>query len=327
MIRLFVTVLGLLALAVGAAGLVARYLPVTNDVVLVVAAAAPYLTVASLIALFMFVIARRWVLTIVAAPLCVVMIAVQLPRFIGPEKVGVPSVAVRVVTANLGFGSADPRAVTEMASTTADVLVIQELTPEAATGLSSAGLDATFPYRVLNPGASSSGIGVWSRYPIIDSARIDGYQMPMLRARIQIPGVMFPTSVVAVHLAAPWVQSLHYFRDDLAHFPVTLREVSREAGSGAVIVAGDFNSTLDMQPFRKLLAEGYRDAGEQAGAGLTLTYPSKSWRRPVVGIDHVLVYNCSASTAQTVALPGSDHRGLATVIDVPVDPTASYPVV
>ncbi len=327
MIRLLATVLGLLALAVGAAGLVARYLPVTNEVVLVVAAAAPYLTVASLIALFMFVVSRRWVLTIVAALLCVVMIAVQLPRFIGPEKVGVPSVAVRVVTANLGVGKADPRAVTELASTTADVLVIQELTPDAAAALSSAGLDQTFPYRVLNAAALTSGIGVWSRYPIIDSARIDGYQMPMLRARIQIPGVMFPAAVVAVHLAAPWVQSLHYFRDDLASFPVTLREVSRAAGSGAVIVAGDFNSTLDMQTFRKLLAEGYRDAGEQAGAGLTLTYPSKPWRRPVVGIDHVLVHNCSASSVQTVAIPGSDHRGLATVIDVPADPTASYPVV
>ncbi|BBX05055.1 endonuclease [Mycolicibacterium moriokaense] len=327
MIRLFATALGLVALAVGAAGLVARYLPVTNEVVLVVAAAAPYLTVASLIALFMFVVSRRWVLTIVAALLCVVMIAVQLPRFIGPEKVGVPSVAVRVVTANLGRGHADPRAVTELAGTTADVLVIQELTPEAATGLSGAGLDAIFPYRALNPAARSSGVGVWSRYPIIDSARIDAYVMPMLRARIQVPGVMFPTTVLSVHLAAPWVQSLHYFRDDVANFPVTLRELSREAGSGAVIVAGDFNSTLDMQPFRKLLAEGYRDAGEQAGAGLTRTYPSKPWRRPVIGIDHVLVHNCSASSVRTVALPGSDHRGLATVIDVPVDPTASYPVV
>jgi hypothetical protein len=30
---------------------------------------------------------------------------------------------------------------------------------------------------------------------------------------------------------------------------------------------------------------------------------------------------------RTVDLPGSDHRGLATTIEVPVDPTASYPVV
>lgn len=325
MIRVFVTMLGMFAFAIGAAGLVSRYLPVSNEIVLVVSAASPYLTVAAAAAMVLFVLARRWALTIVAALLCVVMIGVQLPRFFGPEKSGVPSVAVRVVTANLGFGRADPRAVTELARTTADLLVVQELTPDAAAGLSSAGLDDTFGHSVLQPGERAAGIGVWSRYPIVDSALIDGYQMPMLRARIQVPGVMFAPTVLAVHLAAPWVQPLHHFRDDLARFPATLREVSRDAGSGAVIVAGDFNSTIDMQPFRKLLDAGYRDAGEQVGAGLTRTYPSKPWRKPMIGIDHVLLYNCTASSAGTVAVPGSDHRGLVASIDVPVDPTASYP--
>lgn len=327
MIRAFATVLGVLAFAVGAAGLVSRYLPVDNEVILVIVAASPYLTVAGGIAMILFVLARRWVLTILAAVLCVVMVGVQLPRFIGPEKAGVPSAAVRVVTANLGFGRADPGVVTELALSSADVLVIQELTPEAATGLSSAGLDETFPHSVLNPGNQAFGIGVWSRYPVVDSAHIEGYQMPMLRTRIQIPGVMFATTVLAVHLAAPWVQPLHYFRDDLARFPETLREVAREAGSGAVIVAGDLNSTIDMQPFRKFLALGYRDAGEQVGAGLTRTYPSKPWPTAMIGIDHVLVYNCVGSSVRTVELPGSDHRGLSTIIEVPVDPTASYPVV
>lgn len=326
MIRLFVTVLGVLAFAVGAAGLVSRYLPVTNEFVLVVAAASPYLTAAGVAAMILFGLTQHWVLTIVAALLCVVMIAVQLPRFIGPEGTAVPGVAVRVVTANLGLGRADPGAVTELARTTADVLVVQELTPGAADGLSSAGLDATFPHRVLNAEDGGSGIGVWSRYPIVGSARIDGYQLPMLMTRIQVPSVKFATTVLAVHLAAPWVQPLHYFRDDLARLPATLRDLSRDAGAGAVIVAGDLNSTIDMQPFRKLLDEGYRDAGEQAGAGLTRTYPNRPWRRPMIGIDHVLVYNCTASSAGTVVVPGSDHRGLATTIEVPADPTASYPV-
>ncbi|MGO4441814.1 endonuclease/exonuclease/phosphatase family protein [Mycobacterium sp. 2YAF39] len=326
MIRLFVTVLGVLAFAVGAAGLISRYLPVSNELVVVAAAASPYLTVAGVAAMALFGLAQRWVLTIVAAVLCVVMIAVQLPRFIGPEGTDVPSVAVRVVTANLGFGQADSGAVTELARTTADVLVIQELTPDAAAGLSSAGLEETFPHHMVNAEDGASGIGVWSRYPIVETARIDGYQMPMLMTRIQVPSVRFPTTVLAVHLAAPWVQPLHLFRDDLARFPATLREVSRDAGAGAVIVAGDLNSTIDMQPFRKLLDAGYRDAGELAGAGLTRTYPNKPWLGPMIGIDHVLVYNCTASSAGTVELPGSDHRGLATTIEVPVDPTASYPV-
>ncbi len=127
MIRVFATVLGVLAFAVGAAGLASRYLPIDNEVVLVVAAASPYLTVAGVIAMILFALSQRWVLTILAAVLCVVMVGVQLPRFIGPEKAGVPSVAVRVVSANLGFERADPGGVTELALWSADVLVIQEL--------------------------------------------------------------------------------------------------------------------------------------------------------------------------------------------------------
>ncbi len=78
-----------------------------------------------------------------------------------------------------------------------------------------------------------------------------------------------------------------------------------------------------MLPFRRLLADGYRDAAERAGAGLSRAYPSRPWRRPMIGIDHVLLYNCAATSARTVPVPGSDHRGLATTIDLPVDLTAS----
>jgi len=325
MIRAFLTVLGLLAFAVGAAGLASRYLPITNDAVLVVAAASPYLTVAAVFALILFGLSRRWLSAVFAAVLCVAMIGVQLPRYLGPEKVGVPSVAIRVVTINLGFGQADPRVVTELATATADVLVLQELTPAAVTGLSVAGLDGVFGHNFLDPEERAHGIGVWSRHPIVESEHIDGYQMPMLKTRIQVPELMFAPTVVAVHLAAPWVQPLDRFRDDIARLPATLRDVARGAGSGAVIVAGDFNASLDMLPFRLLLDEGYRDAGEQVGAGLTRTYPDKPWRKPMIGIDHVLVYNCTATSAGTVEVPGSDHRGLTTTIELPVDPTASYP--
>jgi endonuclease/exonuclease/phosphatase (EEP) superfamily protein YafD len=325
MIRAFATILGLVALAVGVLGLVSRYLRVTNEVVLVVAAASPYLTVAAVVSLILFGLARRWLLTILAAVLCVVAIGVQLPRFLGPEKVGVPSVALRVVTVNLGVGQADPRAMTELASATADVLVLEELTPDAAAGLSAAGLDGIFGHNFISPEERANGIGVWSRHPIVESEHIDGYQMPMLKTRIQVPGLMFAPTVLAIHLAAPWVQPLDRFRNDLEKLPATLRDVARGAGAGAVIVAGDFNATMDMQPFRRLLDEGYRDAGEQVGAGLTRTYPSKPWRKPVIGIDHVLVRNCTATSAGTVEVPGSDHRGLAATIEIPIDPTASYP--
>ena len=121
--------------------------------------------------------------------------------------------------------------------------------------------------------------------------------------------------MVAVHLAAPWVQPLNYFNKDIAAFPATLRELSKDAGSGAVIVAGDLNATYDMLPFRRLLADGYRDAAEQAGAGLSRTYPSRPWRSPMIGIDHVLAvqlcghvraHGCCAGVRSP--RPGHHHR-------------------
>jgi endonuclease/exonuclease/phosphatase (EEP) superfamily protein YafD len=189
--------------------------------------------------------------------------------------------------------------------------------------MSAAGLDGVLPHRVIDPQPMAAGIGIWSRYPIAGVAAVGGYQMPMLSARIRVPGVRFDTTVLAVHLAAPWVQPLRWFGGDIEKLPSTLRGLADASGSGAVVVAGDLNATYDMRPFRRLLDEGYRDAAEQAGAGLTRTYPSRRWRPPVIGIDHVLVHNCDATSARTVVLPGSDHRGLVTTVEVPVDPTAS----
>jgi endonuclease/exonuclease/phosphatase (EEP) superfamily protein YafD len=231
-------------------------------------------------------------------------------------------VPMRVLTANLGLGKADPKAVVALARDAADVLVVQEMTPGLAVAMSAAGLDAVMPHRSIDPRKNAEGIGIWSRYPVTDSRPVAGYQLAMRTARIAVPGVRIAPMVLAVHLAAPWVQPLRYFRADIAQFPNTLHSAARNAGSGAVIVAGDLNSTYDMQPFRRLLDGGYRDAAEQAGAGLIRSFPSQAWYGPVFGIDHVLVRNCTAKQAQTVTVPGSDHRGLSTVIELPVQPTA-----
>jgi endonuclease/exonuclease/phosphatase (EEP) superfamily protein YafD len=99
--------------------------------------------------------------------------------------------------------------------------------------------------------------------------------------------------------------------------PVTLSEVSEQAGADCVIVAGDLNSTTDMRPFRALLRNGYRDAAEQSGAGFKPTFPA-SWRLPpFMAIDHVLTRNCTATSLRTLELPGSDHRGLVVTVAIP----------
>lgn len=97
------------------------------------------------------------------------------------------SAPVRVFTSNLGMGRGDPAAVVAAAEQTANVVVIQELTQEAADGLIAAGLENSFGHRIFDPEPMAGGLGIWSRFPLTDSAHVPGYSMVMLRSRIQVP--------------------------------------------------------------------------------------------------------------------------------------------
>ncbi|MGE0215475.1 endonuclease/exonuclease/phosphatase family protein [Mycolicibacterium sp.] len=323
MIRILATVLGLGALAAALVAFGARYLPISGHPTLVAAAAAPYLAVAAPIAVLLLLLGRRWLLMVLALGVTAALVWVYLPRFQAPSRSDVAAVDVRILTANLGMGQADSAALVALAGERADIVAVQEMTQDAADGLSRAGMDAAFPYRVVVPAPLASGIGIWSRYPIVHSGRIDGYALPMIGTRVRIPGVVVDATVLSVHLAAPWPQPIDHWRNDIGAFPETLREVGARAGAGAVIVAGDFNATADMAQFRRLLDVGYRDAAAEAGAGLVRTYPGTGAWPPLLGIDHVLIKHTSAAAADTVVVPGADHRGLLVTLRVPADMTAS----
>ena len=152
--------------------------------------------------------------------------------------------------------------------------------------------------------------------------RIDGYSMAFVSARIRVAGTSIDPSVLVVHLPGPWPQPIDNWRRDIDRLPVTLNEVAEGTGGGAVIVAGDLNSTIDTRPFRALLRNGYRDAAEQSGAGIKPTFPA-DWRLPpFVAIDHVLTRGCTATSLRTIKIPGSDHRGLVATVMIPPSATA-----
>jgi endonuclease/exonuclease/phosphatase family metal-dependent hydrolase len=166
----------------------------------------------------------------------------QVARYVPIRSDGL---LVAAVPDGRGSGRGDPPAVVALARDSADVLVVQEMTPQAASRLSAAGLDDMFQHRVIDPRDGAAGIGIWSRYPIGESGSMSGYAMPMLRARIRVPEVVTEPTVVAVHLAAPWVQPVEHWQQDMARLPSTLHELARDGGAGAVIVAGDLNATFD----------------------------------------------------------------------------------
>jgi hypothetical protein len=57
-------------------------------------------------------------------------------------------------------------------------------------------------------------------------------------------------------------------------------------------------------------ARGYRDAAEQAGAGLTRTHPADIAIPPVFAVDHILLLRAAATSVLTRPVSSSDHRAL-----------------
>lgn len=315
MVRTAIILIAWLATVFAIVALAARYVPVINHAVLIVAALSPYLAIgASLFAATILLAASPRLAAIALLP-ALVAVAIQAPLFIASGKPVDETVAVRVVTANVREGLAKPGPLAALARDHADVLLLQELSPELASNLG--GLDADFPYRAIDAQPFASGIGIWSRYPIERPGRSPGYQLGVITVLVHVPEVSAPVPVVVAHLAGPAPQPIDNWKEDITAFGDTLAGLVTAAGPGAAIVAGDLNASSDMQPFRRLLDSGFRNAAEQAGAGLVRTFPAhRSWPA-LIGIDHILTLNSTATDVQTVPVPGSDHLGVVATIHVP----------
>jgi endonuclease/exonuclease/phosphatase (EEP) superfamily protein YafD len=192
--------------------------------------------------------------------------------------------------------------------------MLEELTPAEQDGLVRAGLDAQLPHHSSVPEEGGAGTGLWSRFPLRDVAHPGGFTFALVTARLAVPGVPRPVRVVALHAAGPVPDSTLWVRDmtRLAAFLPTL------AAGDPMLVGGDFNATPDTVQFRRILAGGFADAADQAGAGYTRSYPADRWYPPLIAIDHVLTRNGPVATAvDTVTVEGSDHRSLVARVAVP----------
>jgi endonuclease/exonuclease/phosphatase (EEP) superfamily protein YafD len=247
---------------------------------------------------------RQWPAAALAALATVALMAVIAPRAIGgPDSMeGVP---VRVMSANVLHGHANVAQLVDFArDRDADVLCVEEFTPEFAQGLDSAGIGRLLPHRVLSVQEGVSGSGIYSRYPLrrlpfgtISSTRAVAAVAPGMQVDLTaVHNLPTPTSGGAVD---GWADSLGLLPGASANGPVQ-------------VLAGDFNATVDQSEFRDLLDRGYYDAAERMGDGLTPTWPAIRGRNRYlpVTIDHVLYDRDRAGVRDydVLDLDRSDHR-------------------
>jgi vancomycin resistance protein VanJ len=245
---------------------------------------------------------RRWfLLALVAVP------AEAIPS--GPLVAA--SGDLRIATYNVNYGLAgDPATLAALVATGADVVFVQEATPEWAAVF--AGLSA-YPYQRAVDHGGAGGLAILSRFPFDDVAVVPS------------PVGWFPAWCVIVHAPSGDLQALtlhlHPPFDDRFGFvlgPFTTgdeRDDEMVAAMAALdpglptIVVGDFNERRGAA-VRRLEDAGFEDA-------VHAWDPGRTWRWPVGPLtlhgtfDHVFVRGIAAVGADVLEAGNSDHLPVA----------------
>jgi endonuclease/exonuclease/phosphatase (EEP) superfamily protein YafD len=215
-----------------------------------------------------------------------------------------------VVTANLYYRNDDRRSfVAWLAEHPADLVVVQELTPDWAAALD--GLTG-YPHRLRLTRTDPYGIAVMSRWPLHDMEARDlgGDGLPSLVGYVGAPNARLHLAALHAH----WPLLPHLMRSRDAVFAAVADDVRTEPLPS--IVAGDLNLTPHSPVYRRLLAaSGLVDT--RAAGRWQPTWRAGFWPL-ALRIDHVLVSpELCAETAEVGPAVGSDHRPVRVRLRLP----------
>ena len=230
---------------------------------------------------------------------------------------------LRILTANLFSGRADPVALAELIEKLeVDVACVQELSPRLAESLSR-----ILPGGQLGPNKNGRGLGIACRH----DAEVKQFFLPKRNgwvARLSPASwgqIGEPIEIVNVHIMGPHTWP---------YFPRKLTRQGQLSGLLSFLdhepqmpraILGDFNSSPSWPLYRRLAAQLTDSvvASTRGGSNRHLTWP----HLPSIGltglirIDHCFLSNLTALDVQVVPLPGSDHLGLC--VDVILEKTGS----
>ncbi len=219
---------------------------------------------------------------------------------------------LRIASSNLYAKNQVPgEAAATLFATNADLLVVSELTPRFVAAATAAGFDGRYPYRLLDPRESVSGIsangglGLYSRYPIDDVVRVGRDRAPF--ARLALPDGR-RIRVLPVHAESPSTSPR------VGRWAADLAQLGRlvESAEDPVLLVGDFNASRWQPAFGALLRRGLTDAHEAVGLGLSRSWPDAF---PLFRLDHALYSRqFAARSVRDFRVPGSDHLAFVATI-------------
>ena len=219
---------------------------------------------------------------------------------------------VRIASLNLRMGNPKKDGVLRVIrEVDADLVVCLEVTEAWATALTK--LRAEYRFQEISARNHAFGIAVLSRRPMgvreVNPSASDRPQL-LVKVSTERQAVWY---LGATHVDPPMQMQMRNRRD------LCLQEWSREllAQDSPVLMIGDFNSTPWSPIFTELVdRRGWRDS--RWGHGNQSTWPAwiGGWGIP---IDHALCTpGIKVLNRSTFDIPGSDHRGVALEIQVPL---------
>jgi endonuclease/exonuclease/phosphatase (EEP) superfamily protein YafD len=258
---------------------------------------------------------RAWPLALVAGVVVVAHLAWVVPplfRTVPVSAAAARAPHVRVVSANLRFTNSDHApTLHELAHFDADVIVLEEVTPEWWDAIAHSPLRTSHPVIAREVRDDPGGMVVLSRRPLRDVHVRHAGGWPIITAslvvgerRVHLAGVHVPAPLETFELNQRARRDVNTIARRLPH---------------PRLLAGDFNATPYNQWHQQLLGLGLRDAHEAVGRPLATTWQNDRLPLPPLLLDHVYV------DAPIVPLQvregrafGSDHRPI--VVDLAVLP-------
>jgi endonuclease/exonuclease/phosphatase family metal-dependent hydrolase len=217
---------------------------------------------------------------------------------------------IRVLSANLLYGRAEPEALAELVrALDVSIAAVQELGPRQAEALAR-----VLPHGKLEPTPDGKGLGIALRHP----GEVERLPLPQRDARVARlspaawPGLSRGVEIVNAHLANPVLgvpAGWRFRRGQVAGLEAYL--AAAEPCPRALV--GDFNATPVWPAYRRLAAE--LDDAAVVAAARSGRAPEPTWGPSpgaprLLRIDHVLVDAFDVLDFRVFRLPGSDHSAV-----------------